>query len=151
MGRTVAQSSSPETRIPTSRCALEGCNEFTRERKPYCSDHILEIDYAKALSIKVSGVEKEIERVSTVGDKAVDVTGLVVEEILAGIDHAGQVTWRRLCKDHVAFFNHVSAEITDHYLDRLRLEGLVKVTLNRRSDEVVELTSRGLRKARRGI
>lgn len=149
MRQTATQSRTPESRLPTRRCEEEDCAKCTREGKPYCSDHVLEVDYAKALSAKINGIEDEVRQVGVIGPRRVDINGVVVEEILAGIVHAGQITWRRLCKDHVAFFNKTEAETTDHYLTRLRAERLVTVSLNKRGVEVVELTPMGLLTAQR--
>jgi hypothetical protein len=134
----------PETRVPTRKCAAKGCSTYTRERKPFCPEHVLDAPYAKGLFDRVEGVENEIERVGEIGAEAVDMNGLVVEEILAGIAHAGQVTWRRLCKSHVAFLHSVESETTDHYRDRLNDAGLVEITRSSRGVEVVSLTPKGM-------
>jgi len=104
----------------------------------------MEIARPRHLREQLDQAEDEVRRVGEKGPIAADLDGLVVEEILAGIASRGQVTWRRLCKDKVWFFNEVPHSTTNHYLDRLRNEGLVKVGLTARNIEVVELTSKGL-------
>ena len=155
MRRVVIQSRTPEARIPvvrtpTRQCDKKGCNALTKAGKSFCTEHILYVARAKDLRVRLDGVENEIERVRLKGTKAVNLDGLVVEEILVGIAHQGQVTWRRLCISHVAFFNSVKERTTNYYCERLRKEGLVKVTRNKRSNVVVSLTPKGLCRAQRG-
>ena len=130
--------------IPSSKCEMADCNRATQERKSHCSEHVMEIARPRHLREQLDQAEDEVRRVGEKGPIAADLDGLVVEEILAGIASRGQVTWRRLCKDKVWFFNEVPHSTTNHYLDRLRNEGLVKVGLTARNIEVVELTSKGL-------
>lgn len=139
------QTRNKDNRVPTRKCKMKDCTEHTRERKPYCSTHVMEIDRPKALFAILAEVEAEIERVAVKGPSAVNILGLVVEEIMAGLAHVGSITWRRLCKNHVAFFNRVSDVTVDHYLTRLRDEGLIAALPNRRGVTVVSLTPRGLR------
>lgn len=141
------RSRNPVSRAPTRLCDKEGCRLHTRERKPFCPEHIMEIERPRVLSAIIEEAEVEIVKVGVEGPDAVNIDGLVVEEIMAGIVHAGTVTWRNLCKNHVNFFNRVDNSIVDHYLTRLVREGLVQMTHNRRSNKVVALTEKGLRMA----
>jgi len=140
------RSSTVRSLIPSSKCEMTGCDRFTQERKSHCSEHVLEIERPRDLRAKLDEAEAEVLRVGKKGPSAVDIDGLVVEEILAGIFSRGQVTWRRLCKDKVFFFNSnvVTQATTYHYLSRLRREGLIKVGATNRRREVVELTRKGL-------
>ena len=130
---------------------MKDCTEFTRERKPVCSTHIMELERPRVLAAILAEVELEIKRVEVKGPRAVNLNGLVVEEIIAGLALVGAITWRRLCKNHVAFFNHVENETVDHYLTRLEREGLFAVARNGRNCRVVSLTPKGLLMARGGI
>ena len=149
MGRfTTVQDPYITTRGPSLRC--ESCGEPTRERKPFCPEHVGLNDRAGMLFAKLAAVEKEIESVSKGGSRLVNVKGLVVEEIMAGIAHAGQLTWVRLVKDHVPFFNGVAARTTKFYLHRLQAEELVCVEHNTRGIQIVGLTPEGLQFVKKG-
>lgn len=143
MFRVMGQDAIAPNRFPSRTCDV--CHQPTRERKPYCSEHIMTHgDYPKSLAAVLGGVAEEIERVGKVGHKAVQLDGLVVEEILAGIAGNGRLTWLRLLKDHVAFLNNASEEVCAAYLASLTKNDLVRVTHTKRGCEVVELTTKGL-------
>ena len=147
MGRSTVQDRYVKERSPSHFCKT--CGKATRERKPFCSTHVLNDGYAKRIYDIVLGVEHEIQCATKHGPSAVDVDGKVSEEILAGIASAGEVTWRRLVKDQVAFLNNVSAAVADVYLVKLRKAGLVKIHLTARNSEVVTLTRKGIQKVRK--
>jgi len=84
------------------------------------------------------------------GPQAVDLEGLIVEEVLAGIAHAGEMTWRRLVKDHVLNLSKADVLTSDAYLTRLVHAGLVEVTRNKRGTDIVTLTEKGFRLKRGG-
>jgi len=107
--------------------------------------------YAKNLQEIIAGVDREIEAVAEHGFERVNINGLVCEEILAGIANAGQITWRRLVKDHVAFLNNSSSETADAYLTALHRAGLVSLDKSTRGIHVVSLSPRGLLFVKKGI
>jgi len=149
MSRSSVQDRYVSDRAPSHYCKT--CGEATRERKPYCTDHILDDGYPKTLCEIIAGVDEEIKSVVESGFKKIDVNGLVCEEILAGIATAGQITWRRLVKDHVAFLNNASTETADAYLTRLQIDGLVLTDRSVRGIDVVMLSPKGLRFARKEV
>jgi len=132
-----------EKRRPTTRCAAEGCNALTREQKPYCSKHILEMGRPQALAASIEAAEEEVRTVAKCGVRAVDLHGLIVEEILDTLSSGRVMTWRRLLKEHVAFLNRANPKTTDCYLRALKRAGLVEVSFNKRRNEVVTLTKKG--------
>ena len=143
MGRFTVQDRDTDVRTPTRHCM--DCGVATMKQKPFCTKHILLEDRAKGLRERIEGVELEISIVTEKGAKAVNVNGLVVEEILSGLLGAIQITWRRLVKDHVAFLNRIDSETCDYYLERLHSEGLIEITTNSRGSDVVVLSSTGRR------
>lgn len=149
MRRIVVQTRLLGFRVPTRRCDEPGCTEPTREHKPYCTTHVLNVDRAKTLRGILDDAEREIERVGLKGPKAVNMDGLVIEEILTGISHQGQVTWRRLC-NNISFLHDVKKKTSDYYLNRLKKEGLVAVFVNARFNAVVSLTPKGFHLVRGG-
>ena len=148
MGRFTTQDPYVTTRGPSLRC--ESCGKPTREHKPFCPDHVALNDRAGMLFTKLADVAMEIKAVGKEGPGLVNVNGLVVEEIMAGIAHAGQVTWKRLVKDHVPFFNGVGTKTVNAYLARLQTEELVDVDTNTRGVRIVGLTPKGLQFAKKG-
>jgi hypothetical protein len=144
MFKLMPQDTAGPGRYPSRTCDVQGCPFFTRERKPYCPEHILtHATYPRALASILESVEQEIETVGRCGAKAVRLTGLVVEEILAGIATHGRLTWPRLIKDHVAFLNGVPEPVSNAYLDCLKAYGLVDITQTQRGCEVVALSVKG--------
>lgn len=138
----------------SSKCHEEGCKARTNEGKPYCPDHVLRITRAKALNDRLTLSEEEILAVMERGSEAVDLDGLIVEELLAGIDQAGKITFHRLVKDRVFLLNAHNTSRADHktadaFLKRLHDEDLVFIGLTARGTDVVTLTPKGL-KVRRG-
>lgn len=132
----------------TRRC--EECGAATKAGKPFCSTHVTRCDYVKVICRQISEAELEIAKVSVQGSRAVNLRGLVVHEILAGLAETGAITYRRLIKDKVNLLHRSSHQTTDAFLKRILGARLVKVTLNSRRNEVVSLTPKGLRR-RRGI
>lgn len=134
-------------RAPTMRCAVPGCGESTREKKPVCSEHIFEEAYPKRLLDIIEGAEAEIKRASVRGYKEIDLDGLVVEEILAGIKSASELTWKRLVKNYVPDLNGAPERATDAYLEALKRGGLIRTRASERRDVIVSLTEAGYAKA----
>jgi len=121
------------------------CDETTREGKPYCPKHVLGCVYAESVLNKRQAAEDEVRDVAKRGVEAVNLNGLIVEEILAAIENK-KMTFRRLVKDHVVHLRDNKA--APHYLTALRRADLVEVELNTRKTEVVFLTDKGLRAVR---
>lgn len=124
------------------------CSAPTRERKPLCSEHILNGGYAKELFEMVEAADNEILRAAKVGKSAIDINGLIVREILKTLINIEKITWRRLLKDHVSFLNDATTKTTGHYLRVIKDAGFVEVGMNGRNVAVVSLTELGLRHAR---
>ena len=80
-------------------CEHAGCLEPTRERKPYCSDHIDDLPYIQELVDRINERDEELERVARRGWKEVDPQGLTASEILLQLSLYGERTVPRLCRD----------------------------------------------------
>ena len=128
-------------RAPTVRCAV--CGEYTRERKPVCPEHIFEESYPKRLLRLVEAAEDEVKRARARGAEEIDIDGLVVEEILAGLKANAELTWVRLIKDHVPFLNGEGEEVSGAYLRALKGAGLIRGRISARRVEFVSLTEAG--------
>jgi len=144
----VTQQPLPTGRIPSRRCAKDCCKNFTKERKPFCSEHILEAGYARTLFDLVESAEAEVNRVNKRGARAIQLDGLVVEEILAGIADAGEITWKRLVKERAICLQQANERASKAYLSKLQRAGLVKKRVTRRGSDIVSLTPRGLSRAK---
>jgi len=49
----------PPKRTRPRRCSVEGCSKPTRENKPVCTDHVLELPYARRVAEMAQRIEKE--------------------------------------------------------------------------------------------
>ncbi len=128
-------------------CGEEGCIARTREGKPFCPDHIFRINRPRAIQDRLAMSEAEISEVKKHGAKAVNLDGLIVEELLAGIAEAGEITFRRLVKDRVFLLTHENSDnvTADAFLKRLKDEGFIKVGSTARNDNIVKLTPEGMK------
>ena len=149
MRSAATQPRNRDSRAPSRHCEVEGCHAPTRERKPFCSEHVLEHAYTRDLREILQQSEDELEAVRERGACAVNVDGAVVEEILAGVYLSGEKTWRRLCKDNVFYFNGETNTVMDAYLERMLEEKLVAIHCTKRGSRVVTLTQKGLSKAKK--
>jgi hypothetical protein len=101
-------------------CNTPSCSNVTRERKPYCTEHIDRLDYVRGLLDTLSAVEDELELVRRTGVKAVDTCGVVAGEILRELRQHGDRTARRLSRDL-----KLDSDIVSAYLRALALFGAV--------------------------
>lgn len=128
-------------------CGEEGCSARTREGKPFCPDHIFRINRPRSIQDMLAMSEVEIAEVKKRGAEAVNLDGLIVEELLAGIAEAGEITFRRLVKDRVFLLTHENSDnaTADSFLKRLKDEELVFVGSTNRGDNIVRLTPKGMK------
>lgn len=80
-------------------CALSGCGNKTRESKPYCPEHVEHHPYVSELVARLTTRERELQRVARRGARAVDLDGLMAEEIMLQLELYGSRTAERLCRD----------------------------------------------------
>lgn len=115
-------------------CQVHGCDERTREGKPYCTKHIGQIPYIRGILDRLQSQEIEQKRVKIEGYRAIDLGGLTIQEILHHLEQHGQITIERLSR-------HLQLEsvLLRHYLTRLQLDGFIKYGSTMRGNTVVKL------------
>lgn len=113
-------------------CAQAGCNKTTRQGKPYCTDHVLQNDYAGLVSKRFVDHEAEIQRIEKRGASAVDLDGVFVLSVLNHL-RGIEVTRRKLTKDF-----SVSLKVIDAVVNKLRRHGLVQSHYSKRGTEFVK-------------
>ena len=125
----------------TEHCRV--CQKPTRERKLYCSEHVLTTGYAQKVAAVEERARSEVAAVIANGPSAVNIEGLIVDEILAGIAEAGHVTYRRLIKNSVIYLARHDSSVADLFLERLVQEELVTVGQTKRGSIIATLTAKG--------
>lgn len=125
-------------------CHHEGCGRPTQQQKPYCTEHFMVPDsYAQRISDQEATAKSEVVAVVAEGIRAVNVNGLVVDQILMGIAESGNVTYRRLIKDKVRYIARQAPKIHEVFLERLVAEGLVTTHPLPRKQKMAALTDKG--------
>jgi hypothetical protein len=121
-------------RKQTTHCQLDGCSDWTREGKPYCTDHVTHHPYVQSLMAELERRESEEQAVAKRGARAVDIEGTAAQELVQHLRVHGKRTVRRLARE----LNR-DLEIQAHYVEALRRRGLVRTTRTRRGATVVTL------------
>jgi DNA-binding transcriptional ArsR family regulator len=123
-------------------CALEGCQQTTSLRKPYCAEHVDELPYARALIEVLIRQTLEEERVARFGSTAVNLQGLTVEQLLQHLDQHGPTTTTGLGR---ALF--LSESVVFAYALSLADAGLVCTRRGSKGKVLISLTSERARRA----
>jgi len=123
----------------------------TRERKPFCPEHVLHNDYARWVASLVEAASDEAVAVVKKGPSAIDLNGLIVEEIICGIAETTEPTWAGLIKDKVTYLSTAHSSAADAYFERLTKDGYISARAHPRRREVifVSLTEKGYDLARK--
>ncbi len=111
-------------------CEVSGCDNSTREGKPYCTDHVMRHPYVKMVAKVIEGREREILNVAKRGHRAVDVYGSIAQEIVSYLKVHGTKTIKRIARDH-----GMKPETTRSYCDALRRAGIVILGCNKRGNQ----------------
>ncbi|HBP22474.1 MAG TPA: hypothetical protein DEA08_32430 [Planctomycetes bacterium] len=119
-------------------CEHPGCLEPTRERKPYCSDHIDDLPYIQELVARICERDEELERVARRGWKEVDPQGLTASEILLQLSLYGDRTVPRLCRDL-----QLDIDVAEGFAMALARRGMVTLGQTDRGHMKVALASVG--------
>ena len=106
-------------------CSMAGCTQTTRERKPYCAEHVEEHPYINDLMHRLADSEREISRVKRRGPAEVNPHGLLAQEILRELAQ-GDCTVERLARDM-----QLDAHVVQCYVRALARRG--RVTLGETS------------------
>lgn len=80
-------------------CEKQGCNQTTREGKPFCSDHVDEHPYVRDLLADLAAREEDEERILSKRTKGVDINGPTVTTVLAYLEQNGTRTIERMVRD----------------------------------------------------
>jgi predicted transcriptional regulator len=108
-----------------------GCNQSTRERKPYCKDHIGHLPYIIDLKARIAEREEEERLVIKYGAKRVDINSTISKDIISYLKQRGATTYARIAKD---MFKPRDPMTMASYLDALVKAGLLVKTRHRRND-----------------
>jgi hypothetical protein len=120
----------------TLRCNAEGCDDSTREGKPYCPEHVGQNDYVRNLLNKLDAKEKEAEAVRKKGQRVIDNDSITLQEIVQDLNIHGPRTIARLCRD-----TQLEHDVLVGYIDRLEKEGRVKKFRTSRGNDSVKLVT----------
>lgn len=98
-------------------CSYPGCQEKTSERKPFCSDHVLEHSYAAKIRAEVEAAESERVRVGSYGSREVDPFGAnagdVLAQLFAGAKTVAELAYRLQWPKRVVRFFLIALERED--------------------------------------
>ena len=124
----------PEKRRAPRSCEASGCGRSTRERKPFCPDHVEQHAYVQEVLGKLAAREAADERVLRRGPKAVDPRSLTAEELLTFLHVHGSNSVKRLAREL-----NLEVELVDRYAAGLARLGLVSLGETRRRAVLVTL------------
>jgi len=116
------------------RCFANGCDERTRDGKPYCPEHVEHHPYVRELQAALSQQRGEIDRVERRGAGAVDPGGLTATEMLLQLRLYGDRTVERLSRDL-----QLPVEVVAAYARGLARQGRVSLSHTRRGHLQVAL------------
>lgn len=120
-------------RAPATRCSLRGCLNTTRERKPYCSDHVEHLDYAQSLAIQIIARKEEMKSLKR--DKDIPEKTSFDSEVLGHLAQTGTKTIKKL-----ALELNIKYEILLKIMKSLSRRGHVKIRYTKRLKYTAELS-----------
>jgi len=121
----------------TRECMEPGCLNTTRESKPYCPDHVELNPYIQGILEKLEERKIEHNRVKEVGQDAVDLSGLTVNEILLHLELHGSRTVERLKREF-----QLEDSVLLPYFEKLERAGKITLGKTQRGSTVVRLKQR---------
>ena len=116
-------------------CKITGCQNSTREGKPFCPDHVERHDYVQGILEILARREAEEDRVRRKGASAVDPQGLTAQELILHLSQHGSRTVERLSREF-----QLESEVMRDYIDALLERGLVQIGRTARGSPIVRLT-----------
>lgn len=119
-------------------CSKRGCFEPTRERKPYCTEHVNELPYVQSVLAKIEERDRELAAVAKRGFRAVDPEGLNAAEILLQLSLFGERTVPRLCRDL-----QLELDVAEGFAYALARRGMVTLGHTSRGHAKLELAPAG--------
>ncbi|MEZ6187370.1 MAG: hypothetical protein R3F62_20455 [Planctomycetota bacterium] len=114
-------------RRPAPRCEAEGCQETTRNGKPFCTNHVEHLPYVADLIDTLDARDAELARVQRRGARCVDPTGITAQEILLQLKLYGGRTIARLSRDLM-----LEEDVVESYGRALAKLGAVSIGRHRR-------------------
>jgi len=121
--RYIPPSSTPWRGGTRRRCKAGGCQQTTREGKPYCSNHTGLNPYAMVVLEELERISRERNLVLLNGKECVDLKSTTAQEIIRVLRQKGTKTIAGLAKDL-----QLSEKLISRYLQAMKAEGIV--TLN---------------------
>ena len=131
--RTVEPTSSSMSST-TRTCENRGCENTTREGKPFCPSHVENHEYVRTILMALAEREAETVRVRENGPAAVNTSGLTAQELLLHLSLHGSRTVERLSREF-----QLESEVMFNYVTALRTEGSVVLGRTTRGSTVVRL------------
>lgn len=133
LGARWRSSQAPGRRRP-SRCQAAGCDQATRENKPFCSDHVFHHAYAQKIAAELERQKLEVARARRLGPRGADPAGHTANEILTELRVHGNRTVRRLARDL-----RLDVPIVEAFVQAMSRKRLVKLCASRRGAGIVKL------------
>ncbi len=121
---------------PARKCDQEGCGRITKERKPFCPDHVEHHPYVQHLLGQMAKRQQEENRVRRLGGRGVDPKGLNATEILVQLRIRGDRTAERL-----AFDLQIDLDLVETYLRSMAGRRLISVGRSDRGSLVASLSA----------
>ncbi len=119
-------------------CQLSHCGNVTHGTKPFCSEHIEEHPYVRALVAELRARDAELERVAQRGPKAVDLDGAIIGDIVHYLEENIECTAADLKRERL---HYQPKEVVESYLIAMRRARMVKITRTRNGAMRVVLVS----------
>lgn len=114
------------------RCGVAGCNDLTKEKKPYCPRHVKENPYVKEILKGIQTLEKEEKT------KKVIKGSLLESEFLTILKQRSEPT----TIEKLAQLSAYTIEKTTAYMNSAKKRGLVILSKNRRGSIQITLVSK---------
>ncbi len=120
---------------PSHPCGVVGCWKPTNGGKEFCHRHVLLHDYARSVERQVEVALEEVERVRLKGSRAVDINGMIAQEILRLLMIEGPKTIERLGRD----ISYITGGTAEEYTNALHRAKLVRFSKTKRGSRVIRL------------
>lgn len=120
----------------TRYCEARGCNQTTREGKPFCSDHVDHHPYVRALIDQLDSNNDEEFEVRRKGARAkINMNGVNATNILLILKNNGPRTVERLARE-----TQLDEKVLDGYIAAFARQRLVDFSRTNRGSRIVRLT-----------
>ena len=124
------------TSTTTRSCIAKGCDDTTREGKPYCPEHVDLNEYVVNILGILAERKAEQNRVRVEGPSAVNPKGLTSKELILHLSQHGSRTVERLSREF-----QLDTPVMHYYVNALLAQGKVVLGRTTRGSTVVRLAS----------